>query len=495
MELLTRLLPQVLREDRTFYEVAEILSPKVIRAMEEAARLFLFGRIDTMDEELLSHLAYQFHVDFYDETLPLEKKRAIVKASIRYHRKKGTPKAVEDFLSEVFSTSELSEWFEYGGKPYFFKVKTRDRLSDDEAFSRFFRALYTVKNTRSWLEALVLEREKEGDIYAGGARFSVKRHTYLPFTSGVWEGSDTLVALAVPFFRKTVTHLLEMPSEIGEIVGGAVCGAVPVTTKTTTYNQLAHRVLSWDGTFDVSAHIFPLMAWMKEQGLCEVVKVPIEAIPGSLPYGKVMVRDPKGRVLVGEEQWGYREDSLAFAPLGEPYGDSGYGPRGHYTPKLFDLVGGKAVVEIPDLLFYRTVAGWYEAVPVVNERGEAAGVSTWFFLPPPGKEGVAVTWRPSIVADSPYTYSIYLPKGARIGPGGGVYIGRFFGGEVTQDEFRYSGRRAFHMALVTNKEGIKATEFLKRPSPRLGEVFLTFPLYKGKRIGAFHPSWVRKVTS
>lgn len=154
------MLPNSLDKSKMLKEINEVLQPLIDENWEIfIPRLFLYSRIDDLPEEFLNHLAYQFHVDFWDKDLPIHKKRTLIKNSIKYHKHKGTPYAVEQLLSDVFNDTWLKEWFEYGGRPYFFKIFTRDFISSEKMFKDFIRALFTVKNTRSWLDEIVLVRD------------------------------------------------------------------------------------------------------------------------------------------------------------------------------------------------------------------------------------------------------------------------------------------------------------------------------------------------
>ena len=58
------------------------------------------------------------------------------------------------------------EKFEYGGKPYWFKIKTNAILTED--MNTFFSDMIRrVKNTRSHIEAIEIHRTIEQTIYAG----------------------------------------------------------------------------------------------------------------------------------------------------------------------------------------------------------------------------------------------------------------------------------------------------------------------------------------
>ncbi|HML88940.1 MAG TPA: phage tail protein I [Methylomusa anaerophila] len=150
----------------------------------------LFARIDVLPEEVLDVLAWQLHVDFYEPVgFSIEKKRALIKQSIAWHRHKGTPWAVEQVVSAAFANAEVVEWFDYDGDPYRFKIRTIDSLTDDAAYSGLVRAINTVKNTRSWLDGIQIKRE----ISIGGEG---QKSLYFGFLSG--QGGKKTIGLPLP---------------------------------------------------------------------------------------------------------------------------------------------------------------------------------------------------------------------------------------------------------------------------------------------------------
>jgi phage tail P2-like protein len=132
------------------------LSDEALRQYDSIIyRVLIYPVIDTLPSDLVNALAVQLHCDFYDYSLPLEKRRALVKESIAWHRIKGTPAAVERVVSAVFGPCHVSEWYEYGGKPYTFRVSIAGKDAFDDTsrdINQLLKAIYSAKNVRSWLD-------------------------------------------------------------------------------------------------------------------------------------------------------------------------------------------------------------------------------------------------------------------------------------------------------------------------------------------------------
>jgi len=140
---------------------AAALDNQFKKLAEEARACVIYARIGELENDVVDQLAWDMHVDFYDSSLPLDKKRELVKRSIDIHLTKGTPYAIEQLLEAAFSESWVKEWFQYGGDPYTFKVKTTDRITSMQSIADLKKAIDTVKNTRSHLTNFeVLRRNK-----------------------------------------------------------------------------------------------------------------------------------------------------------------------------------------------------------------------------------------------------------------------------------------------------------------------------------------------
>lgn len=149
------ILPPNLLADEQINAAAQALDTELQKITAATKEALLLPRLDELPEEVIDLLAWQWHVDFYEPVgMDIETKRRLIKNSIAWHRIKGTPAAVEEVVSAIFDTSHVQEWFEYGGKPYHFKVVTEDVTTDKDVLERMRRAIHAAKNARSWLETV-----------------------------------------------------------------------------------------------------------------------------------------------------------------------------------------------------------------------------------------------------------------------------------------------------------------------------------------------------
>lgn len=149
------ILPNSILTDPQITAAAKALDTELQSVTRATVETLHLPRIDELPEAVVDLLAWQWHVDFYESLgMDIDTKRRLVKESIAWHRAKGTPAAIEAVASAAFDKTTVKEWYEYGGKPYYFKIVTEDVTTDKEVLNRLHRAVDSVKNVRSWLEEI-----------------------------------------------------------------------------------------------------------------------------------------------------------------------------------------------------------------------------------------------------------------------------------------------------------------------------------------------------
>lgn len=137
-----------LARDSGFEDPVAMLAP-----LERLASLN--GGLGRLPAPLLDLLAWQLHVDGYEAAVDHEARLRLVQMSLLLHRRKGTPWSVKNALKSAFLCPvELCEWFNYGGRPYFFRVAidVDDACWGEDFSPKAWRLIFEYKNVRSWLE-------------------------------------------------------------------------------------------------------------------------------------------------------------------------------------------------------------------------------------------------------------------------------------------------------------------------------------------------------
>lgn len=153
----TDYLPGALRHDPKMKALAAAMSEQMLGVGKGIRNVLIYHRIGELPEELVDILAYDFHIDWYDYSYPLNVKRDILKNGMRVHKKMGTKYAVETALRDVYKSARVEEWFEYGGSPYTFRIiidVSVDGLTD-EAKRKLEGKMKHYKNLRSHCENFI----------------------------------------------------------------------------------------------------------------------------------------------------------------------------------------------------------------------------------------------------------------------------------------------------------------------------------------------------
>lgn len=158
------------------------------KCYDTMSAVLFWGDIENASPALLDAMAAELDTPFYSTDLTGEQKKRVIAAAFEYNSKVGTVSSVEKLVSAAFGGGEVSEWFEYGGDPYYFKVDiTNDEgiTSKIEDFDFFFKMLEKVKNKRSKLEYVsVYDPPVSGHVYRGGKGVAITGRTVIPFDKG-----------------------------------------------------------------------------------------------------------------------------------------------------------------------------------------------------------------------------------------------------------------------------------------------------------------------
>ena len=165
---LKRIVPQSIGSDENVKAICDAIDVKLRELSMATTSVLILPRLNELPEEIVDELAWQYHVDFYDYSASIEKKRSLVRQAIAWHKRKGTPAAVEEVCSAAFKTAKVFENWEYGGEPYHFQVRLiEEGIPNQTVIDNLVRAVNDTKNTRSWLDGLSFYREILGTIYLG----------------------------------------------------------------------------------------------------------------------------------------------------------------------------------------------------------------------------------------------------------------------------------------------------------------------------------------
>ena len=173
---LMQLLPASIAADTTVKNISLSVETILQKVAGQTAAVLLLPHLDELPEAIIDELAWQYHVDTYSADLPIGVKRQLIRQSIAWHHKKGTPAAVTDMLSTIYASAQLEEFWEYGGEPYHFRVTVgEDRTDSAQTIDDAIRVIKLSKNVRSWLDGIKFRRNVASTLYTGAFTAKNKR--------------------------------------------------------------------------------------------------------------------------------------------------------------------------------------------------------------------------------------------------------------------------------------------------------------------------------
>ena len=189
---LEEIIPQSISQDKTIKDLCKVIDEEILPIAAGPKKALVYSQIDTLPIEIIDLLAWQFHVDVYDIATDDAAKRQAVKDAIRNHRYKGTPWALKQAIRRVLPDGNITEWQEYSGKPYYFKVTTDEGLTSAKQLQDMLRVIADSKNVRSWLDGIMQTISGHGIIYTSGRRRLQRKMTIYPSERTEWANSSTI---------------------------------------------------------------------------------------------------------------------------------------------------------------------------------------------------------------------------------------------------------------------------------------------------------------
>lgn len=167
------ILPDNIKNDPVVVAISYAISNAVKKIVDQADKSGIYAVIDLLNEEALDLLAVELRTKYYGDYLSLDEKKEIIKKTLLWYCRAGTPYTVQELTDFVFQSAYIEEWFQYSSEPFLFRliVNVISQEITLEKYISFLQALYEVKNTRSHLEMVIFQYKTETDVQtmaAGG---------------------------------------------------------------------------------------------------------------------------------------------------------------------------------------------------------------------------------------------------------------------------------------------------------------------------------------
>ncbi len=183
------LLPANLKYDSDVRAISYALKCGKDKMLHYCERIKLLSNIDALSADIVDLIALEFNSHYYDQMLPLEQKRSIVKATLGWYMQAGTVAAVEEMMQIIFGNGGTVEWYEFSdgpGKPGTFDIFTDATLTPD-LMDRLGEILKRVKKASAHLRKLEIVRDYYDSLDFGAAVVSRLRNEFHSAHEEAWE--------------------------------------------------------------------------------------------------------------------------------------------------------------------------------------------------------------------------------------------------------------------------------------------------------------------
>lgn len=158
-----------------FLSISYAIKLQIAHIIALSAKVGITYDIDSLDEEVLDYLGVELRAVYYDQSLPIETKRDLVKNALVWRSKAGTTQAVQEMVQKIFGTGEVIEWYQDNYPVDTFRI-VLDTQATPETMNDLIRIIERVKNVRSHLIALTFKKKIEKNFYLGSALASSRKY-------------------------------------------------------------------------------------------------------------------------------------------------------------------------------------------------------------------------------------------------------------------------------------------------------------------------------
>lgn len=175
---LSSFLPYNLRKNNEAVAFCETIDIQIKKILDFTENLYIWSDISKTPEWLLDYLSVELRVQFYKKELPIQVKRNLIRNALIWYEKIGTKKVLQEMLEYVFGEGEVQEWFEYGGKPGYFRIITPNMDATGTKADEYKNLIETVKRKTAKLDAILVGITEYTSNLVGVGMYELEKETY-----------------------------------------------------------------------------------------------------------------------------------------------------------------------------------------------------------------------------------------------------------------------------------------------------------------------------
>ena len=208
-----------------------------------------YSDVDDLDEEILDYFAVEMRSMYYEQNLEIERKREIVKNTLKWYTYAGVPATVAEMVSVVFGAGKIVEWLNYDEPPFTpgtFDIITSARLTPD-IIEQLNAMIRKSKNVRSHIRKVTIVRDVHSAMHLAAFQTVVQECTVLNIIREDKEAGQAVYAATAAGIRdrnsavlNTVQQEADTPAGQTLVAFGTVIDNRSCVTNETAGDAAAH---------------------------------------------------------------------------------------------------------------------------------------------------------------------------------------------------------------------------------------------------------------
>lgn len=224
-----KLLPTWMRDDEANIALSSAMDDLIKAPGERVKAPRVWDQLEHLTDEELDETAWELGIDWWSSSWERDQKIRTIKMAGAIMEKRGTKWAVEQLAIAAFGMGEVTEWFEYGGEPFCFKILTNATLTPD-GIAQILAMIARVKNARSHIEAISVARRIDQRLFTGCA-------TRSHITNVILEGSVRSYTITQKDISSAVWQQAHMKNTIVEGYTDETSHSITVNAGTAACQQ------------------------------------------------------------------------------------------------------------------------------------------------------------------------------------------------------------------------------------------------------------------
>lgn len=146
-----------------------------------AGQITVWSDLDNVNPKYYDFMAMTIRAPYYKSEYSDKQKLGLLKSALMTRRYAGTIKAIDELLSHTLTNASFVPWYEYGGKPYCFKITADADEIDNASMREFVRMISLVKSARSQMEGIGIKSVIDNSLLNNIRLLNVCTHLKIPF--------------------------------------------------------------------------------------------------------------------------------------------------------------------------------------------------------------------------------------------------------------------------------------------------------------------------